>query len=262
MEIGDKETSQEALVHIRKDAGLSVPRNYCSEWSQHRDLNPYLQNLTPLFPRGRKLAQQSCILFKSQSLLEGFAGSSNSKESACNARDSGLIPGSGISPGEAPHSSILAWRIPWTKEPCGSQSMGLQRVRLDWRNNTFTLLENKIIWIYIIMKNTCRNLVFYFKGFFCFVFFCCFREWYEILFHLKSTALGSLKVNLILLEPDFHYKQKGSVIPPRHRRTRDSNQMTSSLISNTTILPGSYSLKSVKNSESWKVLDMERQFPK
>ena len=106
VEIGDKETSQEALVHIRKDAGLSVPRNYCSEWSQHRDLNPYLQNLTPLFPRGRKLAQQSCILFKSQSLLEGFAGSSNSKESACNARDSGLIPGSGISPGEGTGNAL------------------------------------------------------------------------------------------------------------------------------------------------------------
>ena len=109
VEIGDKETSQEALVHIRKDAGLSVPRNYCSEWSQRRDLNPYLQNLTPLFPRGRKLAQQSGILFKSQSLLEGFAGSSNSKESACNAGDSGLIPGSGISPTKemATHSSFL-----------------------------------------------------------------------------------------------------------------------------------------------------------
>ncbi|XDA89935.1 hypothetical protein R6Z07M_019539 [Ovis aries] len=29
----------------------------------------------------------------------------------------------------ATHSSILAWRIPWTKEPGGLQSMGLQRVR-------------------------------------------------------------------------------------------------------------------------------------
>ena len=28
----------------------------------------------------------------------------------------------------AAHSSILAWRIPWTKEPGGLQSMGLQRV--------------------------------------------------------------------------------------------------------------------------------------
>ena len=33
--------------------------------------------------------------------------------------------------GIAPHSSILAWRIPWTEEPGGLQSMGLQRVRQD-----------------------------------------------------------------------------------------------------------------------------------
>ena len=29
------------------------------------------------------------------------------------------------------HSSILAWRIPWTEEPAGLQSMGSQRVRHD-----------------------------------------------------------------------------------------------------------------------------------
>ena len=28
----------------------------------------------------------------------------------------------------ATHSRILAWRIPWTEEPCGLQSMGWQRV--------------------------------------------------------------------------------------------------------------------------------------
>ena len=31
----------------------------------------------------------------------------------------------------ATHSSILAWRIPWTEEPGGLQSMGPQRVRHD-----------------------------------------------------------------------------------------------------------------------------------
>ena len=31
----------------------------------------------------------------------------------------------------ATHSSILAWRIPWTEEPGGLQSMGWQRVRYD-----------------------------------------------------------------------------------------------------------------------------------
>jgi len=30
--------------------------------------------------------------------------------------------------GMATHSSILAWRIPWTEEPDGLQSMGLHRV--------------------------------------------------------------------------------------------------------------------------------------
>ena len=33
--------------------------------------------------------------------------------------------------GMATHSRILAWRIPWTEEPGGLQSMGLQRVRHD-----------------------------------------------------------------------------------------------------------------------------------
>jgi len=41
-----------------------------------------------------------------------------------------LIPGSGRSPEEemGNHSSILAWKIPWTEEPGGLQSMGSQRV--------------------------------------------------------------------------------------------------------------------------------------
>ena len=86
--------------------------------------------------------------------IRGLPGSSAGKESACNAGDSGLIPGLGRSPGERigyplqyswaslvaqivkilpavwetwlgsipwryknTHSSILAWRIPWAEEP-------------------------------------------------------------------------------------------------------------------------------------------------
>ena len=37
------------------------------------------------------------------------------------------------------HSSILAWRIPWTEEPGGLQSIGLPRVRHDWSNLSRTL---------------------------------------------------------------------------------------------------------------------------
>ena len=32
----------------------------------------------------------------------------------------------------ATHSSVLAWRIPGTGEPCGLLSMGLHRVGYDW----------------------------------------------------------------------------------------------------------------------------------
>ena len=38
--------------------------------------------------------------------------------------------------GKAAHSRIFTWRIPWTEEPGGLQSMELQRVRDDWAPNT------------------------------------------------------------------------------------------------------------------------------
>ena len=56
----------------------------------------------------------------------GFPGGSEGKETACNARDLGLILGSGRSPreGNSYPLNILAWGIPWTDEPGGIQSMG------------------------------------------------------------------------------------------------------------------------------------------
>ena len=55
------------------------------------------------------------------------------EESACNAGDMGSIPGSGrpLEKEMATHSSILAWRIPWTEESGRLQFMELQRVRDD-----------------------------------------------------------------------------------------------------------------------------------
>ena len=45
-------------------------------------------------------------------------------------RDTGSIPGSGRFPGggHGTHSRILAWRIPWTEEPGGLHTRGLQRI--------------------------------------------------------------------------------------------------------------------------------------
>ena len=57
----------------------------------------------------------------------------NPSANAGDVKDSGLIPGLVISPGEgtATHSSILAWRIPWTEETGKLQSMRSHRVRHD-----------------------------------------------------------------------------------------------------------------------------------
>ena len=61
---------------------------------------------------------------------KGFPHSSVGKDSAANAGDPGLITGLGRSLEKemATHSSILAWKIPWTEEPDGLQSMGSQEL--------------------------------------------------------------------------------------------------------------------------------------
>ena len=67
----------------------------------------------------------------------GFPGGSDGKESevknlqvksTCNVGDLGSTLGGEdpLKEGMATHSSILAWRIPWTEEPGGLQSMGSQ----------------------------------------------------------------------------------------------------------------------------------------
>ena len=55
----------------------------------------------------------------------------NPPAKAGDVRDVGSIPGSEdpLEKIKATHSNTLAWRIPWTEEPDGLQSLGLQRVR-------------------------------------------------------------------------------------------------------------------------------------
>ena len=61
--------------------------------------------------------------------------------------------------GLATHPSIHAWRIPWTEEPGGLQSMGSQRVRHDWATKHSTAGKwksctrtSKQAWILILFK--------------------------------------------------------------------------------------------------------------
>ena len=62
-------------------------------------------------------------------IITGFPGGSDGKESTCNAGDLGWEDP--LEEGMATHSSVLAWRIPWTEEPGGLQSMGVQRAGHD-----------------------------------------------------------------------------------------------------------------------------------
>ena len=103
---------------------------------------------------GWNINQRHCLLFHRTELSSidlsityawGFPGDSDGTESACNEGDPGSVPGSELGLGlwEGPlekemeaHSSIPAWRIPWTEEPGGLQSMGSPRVTDSWATNT------------------------------------------------------------------------------------------------------------------------------
>ena len=74
--------------------------------------------------------------FKQKIVIKGLSWWLSGKESACNGgdlRDLGSNQVRKIPWGRKwqPHSSILAWEIPWTEEPGGLQLMGLKRVRHD-----------------------------------------------------------------------------------------------------------------------------------
>ena len=61
--------------------------------------------------------------------------------------------------GMATHSSVLAWRIPWTEEPGRLQCLGSQRVRHDWATNTATASQLCLPWQYHLEKSWahCRH---------------------------------------------------------------------------------------------------------
>ena len=75
-----------------------------------------------------KLTPFKCSLYIEFTHTKGFPGGSNSKESVCNARDMGLIPKSGRSPGEG-NGNLLSYfclKSHGQEEPGGLQSMGSQ----------------------------------------------------------------------------------------------------------------------------------------
>ena len=80
----------------------------------------------------------------------------------------------------ANHSSILAWKIPWTKEPSGLQSMGLQTAGHDWVTNTthrICLIENRRTsgTIYWVVRCSRRHV----EDFTCIIFISLHRNSYK-----------------------------------------------------------------------------------
>ena len=64
----------------------------------------------------------------------------------------------------ATHSSILAWRIPWTEEHGGLQSIGSQRVRHDFSDWARMQVNNTImniirVWCYSLMRIFCLEQI-------------------------------------------------------------------------------------------------------
>ena len=74
---------------------------------------------------------------KENRIWEFYQCSSNGKESAVmqKTRVHSLGQEDPLEKGMAIHSSILAWRIPWTEEPGGLQFVGSQRVGHNWVTN-------------------------------------------------------------------------------------------------------------------------------
>ena len=58
----------------------------------------------------------------------------------------------------ATHSSILSWRIPWTEEPGGLQSMGSRRIGHDQSYLACTHVHFYILIVYFKVNVTLANL--------------------------------------------------------------------------------------------------------
>ena len=88
------------------------------------------------------------------------------------------------------HSSILAWRIPWTEEPGGLQSMGLKRVEHNWVTNTHThththLVELTLSPLYLLRFLlgkwcSCLYISIFFKSCFLYLFMATPRSMWDL----------------------------------------------------------------------------------
>ena len=96
--------------------------------------------------------------------------------------------------GMATHSSILAWRIPWTEELGRLQSIGLQRVRHNWVTTTHTQIWASLVLLFLVpwgVKVGCLFKIF---------LFFLMQAWISINFPLRIIiATSHRSINVVFL---------------------------------------------------------------
>ena len=129
----------QSLVGKLRSCKLCGTAKRNTDTQTHTDTHTYMGTFGPFFNKEGLSLNSSQNYFSSLWIIRGFPDGSDGKESAYNSGDLGLIPGLGRSPGEgmATHSSILAWRIPWTEELGGLQPTGSLRVGHVLATNTW-----------------------------------------------------------------------------------------------------------------------------
>ena len=100
----------------------------------------------------------------------------------------------------APHSRILAWRIPWTEESGGLQSIGLQTVGHDWVTNTLFLYgRNQHNIVNTFLKKQRKKRIFFLCLWVCFCFLGKFIFSLFEIPHISDIIYLSVSVWLIAL---------------------------------------------------------------
>ena len=104
----------------------------------------------------------------------------------------------------APHSSILAWKIPWTEEPGRLQSMGSQRVGRDWVTNTFTFPFGNhefvyCLWIYFCLVNMFIYIIIFRLHIQVISYDICLSVWLASLSMIISRPIHVAAIDIILL---------------------------------------------------------------
>ena len=126
-------------VQISSIPSVPLPRPQMELGELHIHLKKFQRWLWYAFPV-KYFFEMVSVLWKSTVTWASQVGLvvKNPSANVEDIRDAGSVPGLGdpLEKGMATHSSILAWKIPWTEEPGELQSLELQRVKYNWRDST------------------------------------------------------------------------------------------------------------------------------